>query len=208
MHIYIFGSVCRGDITIDSDVDLLAATEGHDERLNATTYSIYSYDRLKEIWLEGNPFAWHLHLEAKLVYSDDGSDFLLSLGSPAQYSEKEKDCLRFMKLFASSKKALAQETNSQVFELSTIFLAVRNFATCYSLGELDTPDFSRRSALRLGDKSAPIDEADFSIFERARILCTRGEGGNISPEEVAAALKAIPAIDHWMSQLLEIRLDA
>lgn len=66
MHIYVFGSTCRGDILPSSDVDLLAIVDGYDSRFDPNIYSIYSYQRIKEIWDEGNPFAWHLSLESRL----------------------------------------------------------------------------------------------------------------------------------------------
>ena len=84
MHIYAFGSVCRGDVSPDSDVDLLAIVQGYDPRFSPDDYSIYSYERIRGIWAEGNPFAWHLSIESKLLYSPDGSDFLeaLEVGMP------------------------------------------------------------------------------------------------------------------------------
>jgi len=38
-------------------------------------------------------------------------------------------------------------SNSKVFDLSTIFLSIRNIATCFSLGVKSQPNFSRNSAL-------------------------------------------------------------
>jgi predicted nucleotidyltransferase len=67
MHIYAFGSLCRGEVSRNSDVDLLALVDGFDERFNPEIYSIYSYRRIEELWREGNPFAWHLSLESRLV---------------------------------------------------------------------------------------------------------------------------------------------
>lgn len=202
MHIYAFGSTCRGEVTVDSDVDLLAITQGHDERFDATTYSIYSYNRIREIWLAGNPFAWHLHLEAKLIHTDDRIDFLKNLGPPKKYGQGREDCLRFKLLFNSAQSALARGTNSQIFELSTIFLSVRNFATCYSLANGEKPDFSRSSALSLGTDSLPIDTSVYATLERARILCTRGQGTRISMEDTEAAIQAMPLIRRWMTRLL------
>ena len=69
MHIYAFGSLCRGEIDIDSDVDLLAIVGGPDRRFNSDTYSVYSYKRIAELWAEGNPFAWHLTYESRMVYA-------------------------------------------------------------------------------------------------------------------------------------------
>lgn len=209
MHIYIFGSICRGHVTADSDVDLLAITEGHDERFDASIYSIYSYDRIRDIWLAGNAFAWHLHLEAKLVHADNNIDFLGSLGPPEKYRRGSEDCQRFKLLFDSALTSLTHGTNSQTFELSTIFLAVRNFATCYSLTVKEHPDFSRGSALNLEKDSVPIDKSVYRILERARILCTRGQGFRISVEDADAAIQAMPRIQNWMKRLLaEIPPDA
>jgi len=42
MHIYAFGSLCRGEIGLDSDIDLLAIVDQFDERLDQKLFSIYS----------------------------------------------------------------------------------------------------------------------------------------------------------------------
>jgi predicted nucleotidyltransferase len=82
VHIYAFGSICRGEIDTKSDIDLLAIVGGNDNHFDTSTYSMYSYNRLTELWLEGNPFAWHLATESKLIYSSDEKDFIKDLGSP------------------------------------------------------------------------------------------------------------------------------
>jgi predicted nucleotidyltransferase len=50
LHIYAFGSLCRGDVSLGSDVDLLAAVSGGQNELSRTMFSIYSHERLREIW--------------------------------------------------------------------------------------------------------------------------------------------------------------
>lgn len=201
-HIYAFGSVCRGEVTPESDVDLLAVTQGSDQRFDSDLYSIYSYARVAEIWSEGNPFAWHLSLEARLLYSPDNSDYLRELGAPAAYQSAARDCQKFFALFEGSANALRAGTNSPVFELSTVFLAVRNFATCYSLGA-ESPDFSRHSALRLGVNSLVFSSEGFGVLERARLLCTRGLGEMISQEEEATSVTlTLGEIEYWMRTLL------
>lgn len=200
-HIYAFGSVCRGEITPDSDVDLLAITLGSDDRFNPDTYSIYSHSRLKEIWGEGSPFAWHLSLESKLVFSSNGLDFLRDLGRPAEYRTAIPNCRKFYDLFVSSANALVSGTNSPVFEMSTIFLAIRNFATCYSLGN-GIPDFSRYSALRIGVDSLTISHEIFRTLERARLLCTRGTGNMLTRNEAKPVTLALNEIEKWMQKLL------
>ncbi|WP_424545407.1 nucleotidyltransferase domain-containing protein [Serratia marcescens] len=55
MHVYAFGSLCRGEMSKYSDIDLLALVNDKDDRFDSDIYSIYSYERLDELWKEGNP---------------------------------------------------------------------------------------------------------------------------------------------------------
>ncbi|MEZ8577163.1 nucleotidyltransferase domain-containing protein [Vibrio splendidus] len=202
MHIYAFGSVCRGDIDLGSDVDMLMVAKGQLEHVNPSDYSIYSYERIQELWEQGNPFAWHLHLESKLVFSQDGSNFLHELGKPNLYDSGKADCLKFYDIFNSARESICESSMSLVFDLSTIFLSIRNFATCYSLGYSDQPDFSRRSSINLGRSSLDIDKEAFSILESARILCTRGVGENLTQSQIDIAIEVIPQIETWMKSLI------
>jgi hypothetical protein len=129
MHIYAFGSICRGDLSQASDIDLLAIVDGYDERFDPQIYSIYSYKRIGEIWAEGNPFAWHLH-EARPLFLSDGIDHLRQLGKPSPYTKCEIDCTRFQQLFFSSKVSLLTGRDSIVLDLSTIFMYTQ---CCYVL---------------------------------------------------------------------------
>ncbi len=206
MEIYAFGSICRGDVVSGSDVDMLAIVEGHDPRFDASDYSIYSYDRIKELWHEGNPFSWHLYLESKPIYLSNEIDFLRGLGEPKKYSDGRSDCLKFKGIFDEARESLEQSTLSKTLDLSTVFLAIRNFATCYSLSR-GMPDFSRNSAKRLGDESIPICKDLYSIYERARILCTRGQGDPLSKEEIEKAISGLIDVDLWMNKLLEVKYE-
>jgi hypothetical protein len=202
MHIYAFGSICRGDVTSDSDVDLLAIVSGYDARFSQDDYSIYSYDRIKEIWADGNPFAWHLSLESKLLYSSDQLDFLVSLGEPRPYGAARRDCEKFRALFREARDSFISCTGSNVFDLSVVFLAIRNFAACYSLGVLDKPDFSRHSAIRLGPYSLSLSRDAYEVLERARVLCTRAVGTCIMDEDADIAAGQFSHIEEWMNKLL------
>ncbi|CAM3053047.1 nucleotidyltransferase domain-containing protein [Pseudomonas plecoglossicida] len=199
MHIYAFGSVCRGEIDKGSDVDLLACVDGPAPHIDTEKYSVYQYERLESLWEEGNPFAWHLHLESKLLFASDGTDYLGGLGSPAAYTQGDEDCEKFRVLFERSLEAVSQSSNSATFHLSCIFLAVRNFATCHSLS-LGKPIFSRRSPLLISP-SLDVGSEVFSILTRARLLSTRGYGEPIMPNEVEAAIKAVSIVPRWMQAL-------
>jgi len=203
MHIYAFGSVCRGDISLDSDVDLLALTNEDGSRFNREIYSTYSYDRIMALWQEGNPFAWHLALESKLLFTSDNNDYLKILGKPKPYSRCRQDCEKFFALFRESCASLAANAGSRVFDLSTVFLSIRNIATCFSLGTTDQPDFSRDSARHLVEPSLPLSDEEYRILERARILCTRGLGGALTDEEINIAIGSLNDIYEWMNRLLK-----
>lgn len=201
MHIYAFGSICRGDISVDSDVDLLALVEGRDPRLDPDKFSIYSYKRISELWASGNAFAWHLALESKLIYSKDGEDFLKGLGMPTEYVGAAGDCRRFREIFESALLSVQEGTPSLVFELSTIFLAIRNIATCYSLAMLPSPTFGRDSARKLGPRSVPISDTVYSILMRARLLSTRGLGDDIAEVDIPALADELERCRVWVNEL-------
>jgi hypothetical protein len=206
VHIYAFGSICRGEISFGSDVDLLAVVSGYSLELKPEIFSIYSYKRLEELWKEGNPFAWHLALESKLLFSADGSDAIKSMGKPARYERCAEDCEKFLSLFKDSYHSIRSDTASTVFDLGTAFLSIRNFATCFSLGILGKPDFSRHSALRLGERKIRISTDSYRVMERARILCTRGNGSVLTRSEISAAIDQLDGVQFWMENLMmEVR---
>lgn len=202
MHIYAFGSVCRGEIDSQSDIDLLAVVEGYDDRFDSSIYSIYSYKRLEELWMEGNPFAWHLSSEAKIIFSSNGEDFLSQLGLPETYKKCKEDCRKFYNLYCKAINSISHGSSSLVFELSSIFLAIRNFATCFLLGKRQIQNFSRRSALQMDEQSIKIYSDTFKILERARILCIRGTGDIIKKDEIKSSLEDIYSVKTWMTDLL------
>jgi hypothetical protein len=204
MHLYAFGSVCRGEIDRDSDIDLLALVSRHDDRLDPARYSIYSYNKMKSMWKKGNPFAWHLSAESRLLYSDDGCDFLESLGRPAPYSNCLSDCRRFYGVYLEAISSLDGDMSSTVFDLSALFLSTRNIATCFALGVLGQMLFSRHAALMLPPEfRLPISEDCYRILERARILCTRSKGENITADEARLARSECESIRQWMKILTE-----
>ena len=201
MHIYAFGSICRGDISVDSDVDLMALVEGRDPRLDPNKFSIYSYKRISELWASGNAFAWHLALESKLIYSEDAGDFLKGLGRPSEYVGAAEDCRRFQEIFESALLSIQEGTPSLVFELSTIFLTIRNIATCYSLAMLPSPTFGRDSARKLGPRSISLSDTVYSTLMRARLLSTRGLGDDIAEIDTPKLMDELEVCRLWVNEL-------
>ena len=201
MHIYAFGSVCRGEIDPGSDIDMLACINDDEPTIDAHQFSIYTYDKLRELWRVGNPFVWHLHLESKLVFSSDGKDFLSELGAPAKYEDIKSDLAKFTELFDGASIALLAGPGNAVFNLSCVFLAVRNAAMCYSIYN-GGPVFSRYSALNI-KPALPVSHDVYKILVRARLLSSRGYGNLISKQEIAAVVEVVDVIRSWLGHLEE-----
>jgi hypothetical protein len=202
MHIYAFGSVCRGEIERDSDIDLLALVDRHEPSLDPSKYSIYSYTKIAKLWAGGSPFAWHLSLEARILFASNGKDFLKSLGIPARYERGFDDCNKFLGVYLSALNSLRNSPGSEVFDLSSMFLSIRNIATCFSLGVLNIPSFSRHAGLLLKEFPLPLAPQAYHILERSRILCTRSTGRNIDQNEIAKVLNDADAVTVWMENLV------
>lgn len=200
-HFYAFGSICRGEIDLSSDIDLLACVSTPRSDIDPKNFSIYTYNRLRELWAEGNPFAWHLYLESKMIYSSDSSDFIQELGSPTVYLNSETDCKKFRSIFLEASNSLKESSNSIIFNLSCMFLAMRNFATCFSFRS-EKPIFSRKSPLLI-TTPIPLSNEIYELFSRARILSTRGYGNLLSNEEYLIMQTYIPAILDWMDNLIK-----
>lgn len=200
-NIYIFGSIVRGEIDQYSDTDLLLIT---DEKLNIIDlekYSLYTPRRIEEMYREGNPFAWHLHYESKLVYSDE-TDFLRELKIPNIYKNGSKDLHKFYKLFRDSIESIKSDKLSLVFDLAMIFLALRNFATCYSLARYDKPIFSRNSFEKLNDFPLKLDDKIKNLLMMARISSTRGINYKIEEIELSLLMKQVDGIEKWFDKIL------
>lgn len=202
LHIYAFGSICRGEIVPGSDVDLLAISSGGSNDLSRSMFSIYSHSKIRMIWREGNPFAWHLHVESRLIHSSDGADFISTLGSPATYAKAREDCNRFLAIYRQASVSLQHDRTSAIFDLSATFLGLRNFATCFLLGRGHS-DFSRGVALNLIGDMPPSDLSAYRGLERARLLCTRGHGDMLTRTEIDQTIKALPNFEERMIGLMK-----
>jgi hypothetical protein len=203
MHLYAFGSVCRGEIDSGSDVDLLAVVAAADGRFDPLKFSVYSYERIDALWREGNPFAWHLFRESRLLYAHDGRD-LLRLSEPGAYRNALGDCVKFRQIFVGAAEALRNGSASPVFELGTAFLAIRNVAICFSLGCSDEAVFARDAALLIGDHSLVLERSRYEMLSAARLLSTRGIGRCPSQNEVRALAGDFDHILSWIDGLVSI----
>lgn len=199
LHYYVFGSICRGELDVFSDIDLLACISGGSLNISKDKFSIYKHSRIEDLWREGNPFAWHLYLESKMIYSSNSEDFIQNLGKPSEYVNFCNDFLKFKNLFYGALEDAKLDITNSVFNISCMFLAIRNIATCYSLRKKNAV-FSRKSPLLI-DIPLNIKESVFQIFIRARILSTRGIGENLSISDIKTVLNSELIIGNWIDQL-------
>jgi Nucleotidyltransferase domain len=195
MHIYIFGSLVRGEIEPDSDVDLLAILDSEQSTISIQT-----------LWGEGSPFAWHLFTESRLVFAQDGRDWISTLGQPAPYQSALADAERFYEVFLDTTEALRGDCTSPIFELGTAYLALRNFAISYSLSLGDSPVFSRYAPFRLGEASLALDATSRKVLQLSRALSGRGQGERPSKADVLHTVSKLDEAQAWMElRLKEMR---
>ena len=90
-ELYIFGSICRGEISPTSDVDVLVVPFSDDRSYFPSNWSIYTPELLREYFSQGRLFAWHLHLEARNIFTSNVQPYLTVLGEPAPYSTMRSD---------------------------------------------------------------------------------------------------------------------
>ncbi len=199
--IYIFGSIVRGEMDQYSDIDLLLISDENMQSIDSAKYSIYTPSRITTMYIEGNPFAWHLYYESKLVYSSD-EDFLLSLGRPSVYENCKSDLLKFKKLFDDSVISIEENDFSIIFDLAMIFLAIRNFATCYSLGCYEKPIFSRQSFEKLTDYPLILSIEIKELLMMSRISSTRGLNYYISDEMLSLFMLEKEKITKWFNEII------
>lgn len=206
MNLYVFGSFCRGEIDQFSDIDLLIIKNRNEDSTlyDLEKYSIYKKERIEDLWNEGNPFAWHLYKESKLIFSNEKINFLKQLGKPNDYFNMENDLRKFHKLFEDSYRSCLNSNDSLDFDFSMIFLAIRNFATCFSLGHLKQYNFSRNSSLNLDNYSIKISDDCYTILKNSRILSTRGIGNNLTELEHNKVLNEINKISNWFESINKI----
>lgn len=202
MNIYIFGSIVRGEIDHYSDVDLLLIKDDEISDADPSKYSIYTEERIKSMFTEGNPFAWHLFYESVLVYSS-GEDYIKSLGVPSIYSNCKSDLQKFKELFEQSFNSLKDNNFSTTFDLSMIFLAIRNFATCYSLGVYEKPIFARTSFEKLIDFPLNINRKVVDLLMMSRISSTRGLSYEIDEYDLELFYQNADDIKNWFNKILK-----
>lgn len=197
--IYIFGSAVRGEISSSSDIDVLAVPLGNCRRDYPSSWSVYSPEIIQSYFRTGRLFAWHLHLEAKCIYSVSATPFLAELGVPASYSSAHTDIDDLEGMLHDSLLEIEAGTNNLIFELGIAYTAIRDIAMAASWKMMGRPCFSRRAPYML-PVICPLPVDVYSGAMLARHSSTRGIDLDINATHIAKELLLSPVL-HWVNEI-------
>ncbi|ANM14026.1 MULTISPECIES: nucleotidyltransferase domain-containing protein [unclassified Rhizobium] len=195
---YVFGSVGRGQADHLSDLDILAVVENAKGKVPEnvvlatvpatlrrmkSSISWYGENRLREMFANGELFAWHLHRETRPLFDTQG--FLAKLGTPSPYRDTERDVASFIKVMREIPAQIALNQGNAIYEAGLIYVCLRNIAMSASWDLCDAPDFSRYSIFNLGGvPRCPLSQVE---FEQAMFCRMAGQRGAPPPDGVDAA---------------------
>lgn len=198
-EIYVFGSICRGESTPTSDVDVLAIPFEPSESTFPQSWSVYSPQLLSQYFKDGRLFAWHLYLESKCIFSQRAEPFLSTLGCPAQYSSMLNDIEDLEELLNEAMGELAAGTESVVYELGIVYTALRDLAMAASWSLLGSPCFSADAPFRL-PIAPPLPRAAYHQIMLARHASTRGIKLDFDPIGTADVIMKT-SLTSWIAAL-------
>lgn len=201
--IYIFGSTVRGEMEKNSDIDVLVITNNETTRKNIpSTWSVYPEETIEKYYETGRLFAWHLHLEAKCIFSNHTVPFLEKLGTPNPYNLHQDDFESLHSILLDSLNEIKTGTNSPIFEIGIIYTALRDMAMIASTKLLANPNFSRYSPYAL-PINFPLSIEIYESAIKARLLSTRGVQVDLDPISLTNGLLSA-SIDIWTNNIREI----
>ena len=198
-EIYLFGSVCRGESSPTSDVDILVLQFSGNRSSFPASWSIYEPELIRDYFSQGRLFAWHLYLEAKSIFSQNETPFLYTLGAPAEYSTMEKDIDDLEQLLQEAISELKNGTKSVVYELGIIYTAIRDIAMSASWSYLGRPCFSIDAPYKLPNP-CPLKNSVYKTAMLARHSSTRGAVIESNLDSVVDEVIRVP-FDRWVESL-------
>lgn len=199
--IYVFGSICRGEATPTSDVDILVIPFADNRSNYPHEWSVYTPEVIEEYFHKGRLFAWHLYLEAKCVHCYGDQPFVGSLGPPAPYSAIADDIDDLEALLKESLSELKAGTRNVVYELGIVHTAIRDIAMCASWAILEQPCFSADAPYRLPIE-CPLEPSIYRQMMLARHSSTRGVTIDFDPTDAVRSIAEAP-LANWIDSLRE-----
>lgn len=198
-ELYVFGSICRGEISPTSDVDVLVVPFSDDRSCYPSNWSIYTPQLLREYYSQGRLFAWHLHLEARNIFTSNDRPYLSMLGEPSLYSTMRSDIDDLEELLQESLNELRNGTKSEVYELGIAYTAIRDIAMSASWSILGAPCFSSDAPYRLPNPP-PLQIGTYKQSMLARHSSTRGVEMSLDIDKAVKDIVNAP-FGHWINSL-------
>lgn len=214
--VYVFGSVARGERDERSDLDLLAVVEDgkgkvderevlafvpRDCRELEASISWYGRKRLRQMFANGELFAWHLHGEAKPIFEFE--PVLASFGQPSRYVDAVEDIASFRKVLSGIPEQIQMAPDNASYELGLVYVCLRNICMSASAVLNDKPDFSRYSPFNLrGFKHVPLSVGEYDAAMACRMAGQRGMAPP-SVMDLPSANSIFSRIEPWLSDLQE-----
>jgi hypothetical protein len=193
--IFIFGSLVRGEVSSTSDSDVLVIPVDAALRdAYPANWSVYQRGTIRSYFDEGRLFAWHLHLEARCVFSAGPKNWLQVVGTPAPYQGAKDDVLSLTELLSDSLEALRHGTNSEIYELGICYTALRDIAMSASWRQMGKPSFSRDAPYML-PVPVPVSRDAYVRAMGARHYSTRGGPLPQAVEETVREMLEAPLVD-------------
>jgi predicted nucleotidyltransferase len=203
----LFGSTFRGDSDAGSDLDILVVTDNQKIALHEVKryfsqqknvdFSIYSRERIIEMFKEGHLFAWHLYLESAPVTKKFEDKWFSDLGRPSEYKYAYSDLTQFLILLEEAISSIRSGSN-YVFEAGICHVGLRNCSMIISYITTGIPNFSRYSVLELSEVLKLQMKRDYyDNFLRCRRISARGNF-EIPPSKIEI-LKTLPIIEKWIT---------
>lgn len=202
-EIYIFGSVCRGEPDLGSDVDVLVIDTPHTARREfPANWSCYSRRRLRVLFGRGTLFAWHLYLEAVQVWPRRDYGYLQKIGPPRPYRGAVREVTDLQRILLGAVTELTRGSRSSVYEFGLIALACRDIAMAAAPALTGRFDFSRYAPVQLAGAGFPLTSGQFEYLLACRRATTRGGGLRRRPRIERRIITNFPHLQSWCAHLL------
>lgn len=213
VNVSLFGSRVRDDIDDNSDLDVLVVVKNDSGTIDkdnvelvtrsmfgiSPSISWYSERKLREMFAQGDLFAWHLFLESKGIkpYGDLSSLY----GKPNDYVSALDDMQALHEILVGIASEIVEKPHNVIFELGVLYVCARNIAMAATWHLLPRPDFGRYSPFKL-EEPFPVSKDEYLLAMACRMASQRGlpPPGLATPERLLAMHN--PLIQ-WSLRLME-----
>lgn len=163
--------------------------------------SWYGGNRLREMFGNGELFAWHLYRETSPIYETE--PFLRELGIPSPYRGGIEDIKSFQTILDGIPAQVEEAPANSIYEMGLLYVCLRNIAMAASWTLREAPDFSRYSPFHLDRVSnVPISREEYDVAMACRLA---GQRGLTPPTIEGSQVLCLHAkLDVWISEILSI----